>query len=110
MCWLRARRGSPPSCSGKAAAGVRSSGRPAGRVSSPGGILHEDGRATDAGRTVHGEVEDLTDRLADPAYAALSDSGRSDLHGALSACAADIAASGLLPFPNPMGLPRPRER
>ncbi len=34
------------------------------------GILHEDGRATDAGRTLHGEVEDLTDRLAEPAYAA----------------------------------------
>ena len=73
------------------------------------GMLHEDGRATDAGRTVHGEVEDLTDRLAEPAYAALSDGARSDLHGALSACAADIAASGLLPFPNPMGLPRSRE-
>ena len=72
------------------------------------GLLHGDGRATDTGRTVHGAVEDLTDRLAEPAYAALSDGARADLHGALSASAADIAASGLLPFPNPMGLPRAR--
>ncbi len=74
------------------------------------GLLHADGRATDAGRTVHGEVEDLTDRLAEPAYAALSDGALGDLHGALSACATDIAASGLLPFPNPMGLPRAQVR
>ncbi len=72
------------------------------------GLLHGDGRATDAGRTLHGAVEDRTDRLAEPAYAALSDGALGDLHGALSACAVDVAASGLLPFPNPMGLPRPR--
>ncbi len=74
------------------------------------GLLHADGRATDAGRTLHGEVEDLTDRLAEPAYAGLSDTALDDLHGALSACAADVAASGLLPFPNPLGLPRARVR
>ena len=72
------------------------------------GLLHGDGRATDTGRSLHGAVEDLTDRLAEPAYAALSDGARADLHGALWACAIDIAASGLLPFPNPMGLPRAR--
>ena len=33
-----------------------------------------------------------------------------ELAGVLGACAADVAASGLLPFPNPMGLPRPPER
>jgi hypothetical protein len=74
------------------------------------GLLHADGRATDAGRTLHGEVEDLTDRLAEPAYAALSDGALEDLLGAVSACAADVAASGLVPFPNPMGLPRARAR
>ena len=72
------------------------------------GLLHGDGRATDTGRSLHGAVEDLTDRLAEPAYAALSDGARADLHGALWACAIEIAASGLLPFPNPMGLPRAR--
>ena len=69
------------------------------------GLLHADGRATDAGRTLHGEVEDLTDRLAEPAYAGLSAAALGELHGALSACAAEVAASRLLPFPNPMGLP-----
>jgi hypothetical protein len=70
------------------------------------GLVHGDGRATDAGRTRHGEVEELTDELAEPAYAALSDMALEDLYGALASCAADVAASGLVPFPNPMGLPR----
>jgi Helix-turn-helix family len=74
------------------------------------GLLHADGRVTDAGRTLHGLVEDLTDELAEPAYAALSDQALVDLHGALGACAVDVAASGLVPFPNPMGLPRPGPR
>ena len=37
------------------------------------GLLHADGRATDSGRTLHAAVEALTDRLAEPAYAGLSD-------------------------------------
>jgi len=71
------------------------------------GLLHADGRVTDAGRTLHGEVEELTDELAEPAYGALSDQALDELHGVLAACAAEVAASGLVPFPNPMGLPRP---
>jgi hypothetical protein len=72
------------------------------------GLLHTDGRATDAGRTLHAQVEDRTDRLSEPAFAELSDGALDDLHGALLACAADVVASGLVPFPNPMGLPRAR--
>lgn len=71
------------------------------------GLLHADGRATDAGRTLHGEVEELTDDLAEPATAGLSDQALAELHGVLSACAAEVASSGLVPFPNPMGVPRP---
>jgi hypothetical protein len=70
------------------------------------GLLHTDGRATDAGRTVHAAIEELTDRLAAPAFAELSDGALAELHGALMACASDVAASGVVPFPNPMGLPR----
>ena len=73
-------------------------------------LVHADGRVTDAGRTLHGRVEELTDELAGPASAALSDMALEELHGALSGCATDVAASGLVPFPNPIGLPRARER
>ncbi len=70
------------------------------------GLLHADGRASDTGRTLHAQVEAVTDQVAEIAYAGLSDAALADLHGALSACAADVAASGVLPYPNPMGLPR----
>lgn len=69
------------------------------------GLLHVDGRATDAGRTLHASVEALTDRLAASPYADLSDTAVGDLHGVLSACAREVVASGVLPFPNPIGLP-----
>jgi hypothetical protein len=68
-------------------------------------LLHADGRATDAGRTLHASVETLTDALAEPAYASLSDGALEDLYDAVRTCAADVQASGLYPFPNPMGLP-----
>ncbi len=70
------------------------------------GLLHADGRATDTGRLLHGEVEALTDRLAEPAYAGFRDGALAELHGALAACATEVAASGLVPYPNPIGLPR----
>lgn len=70
------------------------------------GLLHPDGRATDAGRTLHAAVEEQTDRLAISPYADLSPAALTDLYGPLSACAREVASSGMLPFPNPMGLPR----
>jgi hypothetical protein len=72
------------------------------------GLLHTDGRATDAGRTLHAAVEEQTDRLAAPPYAGLSDASLADLYGAVSACAREVVATGMLPFPNPMGLPPAR--
>jgi hypothetical protein len=69
------------------------------------GLLHADGRVTDQGRTLHAAVETLTDALAAPPFASLSDGALEDLHGALRACAADVQASGMYPFPNPVGLP-----
>jgi hypothetical protein len=69
------------------------------------GVLHDDGRATDVGRTLHGGVEELTDRLAEPAFAALSEGALEDLHGALRACATEVHAAGVYWFPNPIGLP-----
>jgi hypothetical protein len=80
---------------------ARASSRMAAR-----GLLHADGRATDAGRTLHASIEEQTDRLAAPPFAELGDAALTDLHGALAACAREIVATGVLPFPNPMGLPR----
>ena len=74
------------------------------------GLLHADGRATDSGRTLHAAVEAQTDRLAEAPYAALGDSALAELHAALLACARDVVASGVLPFPNPMGLPQASSR
>jgi hypothetical protein len=70
------------------------------------GLLHADGRTTDAGRTLHASIEEQTDRLAAGPFAALGDAALGDLHGALKACAREVVATGVLPFPNPMGLPR----
>ncbi len=70
------------------------------------GLLHADGRATDAGRTLHAAIEEETDDLAASPYADLSDVAVADLYGAVSACARELVVSGLVPFPNPMGLPR----
>ena len=70
------------------------------------GLIHADGRATDAGRTMHAAVEEQTDRLAEQPYADLGDASVAELFRALSACARDVVASGVMPFPNPMGLPR----
>ncbi len=78
----------------------------AGARLSDRGLLHADGRATDNGRTLHAAIEEQTDRLAASPYAALGDAALGDLYGALLACARDVVASGVLPFPNPMGLPR----
>lgn len=74
------------------------------------GLVHGDGRATDAGRTLHAEVEATTDRLAEPAYAGLSAGALQELAGALGQCALEVTTAGLLPFPNPMGLPDVRAR
>jgi hypothetical protein len=70
------------------------------------GLLHVDGRATDEGRTRHGAVEELTDRLAEAPYASLSDGALEDLYGTLRLCALEVQASGVIRFPNPIGLPR----
>ena len=68
------------------------------------GLLHADGRATDAGRTLHGRVEELTDELAEPAYAALSDQALEELHGALGRLCRRCRRLGLVPVPQSDGV------
>jgi hypothetical protein len=69
------------------------------------GLLHTDGRATDVGRTLHAEIEALTDALAESPWSPIGDRALEDVFGVLSRCARDVAASGVVPYPNPMGLP-----
>lgn len=70
------------------------------------GLLASDGSATDAGRTLRQEIEQRTDEMAALPFAALDDEQIERLVGALTPAAEQIAASGEVMFPNPMGLPR----
>jgi hypothetical protein len=69
------------------------------------GLLLSDGRATRAGLALRELVEAMTDDLAEQPLAALGDDEIASLYRALVGCAAQIQASGVFPFPNPMGLP-----
>lgn len=70
------------------------------------GLLDGDA-LTDAGRRLRAKVEAITDSLASaPLSAALGERGIEQLINVLTPAAGAIAASGVLPFPNPMGLPQ----
>jgi hypothetical protein len=68
-------------------------------------LLAADGGATAAGRALRRSVEAMTDDLAETAFADLSDEAVDALYRALLAGARRVQSSGVLPFPNPMGLP-----
>jgi uncharacterized protein YceH (UPF0502 family) len=69
------------------------------------GLLDGD-QLTDAGRRLRAEIEATTDSLAlAPLVGALEDSGAAALIDLLTPSARAVAASGEIPFPNPMGLP-----
>jgi hypothetical protein len=69
------------------------------------GLLRPDGMATATGQGLRRRIEAMTDELAAPAFAGLADDEVAALHRALLGCATKVQGSGLLPFPNPMGLP-----
>lgn len=65
-------------------------------------------RATDEGHLVHARIEHVTDELAwQPFRDGLTDAGRDLLPTVLRPFTTAVLASGVLPFPNPIGLPRP---
>ena len=64
-------------------------------------------RATSAGRALRDHVEQRTDELALQLYRALSDEEVRRLLELAAAVARPIVTSETIPFPNPMGLPRP---
>jgi hypothetical protein len=69
------------------------------------GLVDEDGRATDAGRDLRALVEHATDAAARVLFAAAPAGTVGRLTEALDPLARDIAASGVIPYPNPIGLP-----
>jgi hypothetical protein len=69
------------------------------------GWLEDDGRPTAAGEAAHREVESRTDRLAARPWTALDADRQTRLAELLAPLAG--AAAAVVPYPNPMGLPRP---
>jgi hypothetical protein len=69
------------------------------------GLLHGE-ELSDAGRRLRADVEKTTDaRAMEPISLALDAPAIAELIAALTPAANALAASGTLPFPNPMGLP-----
>jgi hypothetical protein len=59
------------------------------------------------GAALRREVEAMTDRQAARTFRAVDGGQRQELIGALRPMAAAVLAGGIIPFPNPMGLPGP---
>jgi hypothetical protein len=71
------------------------------------GLVDGEGRLTAAGSTRKDEIELATDRLSARAFDVLSAAERTELSSALDLLVGRIVAADAIPFPNPMGLPRP---
>jgi hypothetical protein len=70
------------------------------------GHLGPDGKPTDQGRALRDGIERRTDELAIEPYVGIADDRIRQLLADLAPAAEDVAASGEIMFPNPMGLPR----
>jgi hypothetical protein len=69
------------------------------------GLLHPDGTATDAGLVLHRDIEHTTDVAAARPWASLGRSRTDALASLLEPIA--LACAQALPYPNPVGVPRP---
>lgn len=67
------------------------------------GLAAAEGLTPDGVR-IKAQIEEQTDRLAAPAYEALTDTERHDLIGALQPLAQAVVAAGEIPIDSPMGL------
>ena len=72
------------------------------------GLIASDESLTASGRQLRAQIENDTDTLAMAPYSAVGEPAIDRLLDALSPAASQVAASGDLIFPNPMGLPDPR--
>jgi hypothetical protein len=71
------------------------------------GLVGPEGEPTEAGHDLRRRIERRTDELAAGPFEELDDDGVTDLTAQLRRVARPIATSGDIPFPNPVGLPRP---
>ncbi len=69
------------------------------------GLVDADSGLTDAGRSLRDDVEVTTDRLAAQPFESLTADARQALLDSLTPPALAVVRSGLIRFPNPMGLP-----
>ncbi len=68
------------------------------------GWLDASGRLTEAGRQAHTDVEALTDRLAASPWDAIGPEATGEVLALIDPIARGVAYSGLIPWPNPVGL------
>ena len=73
------------------------------------GWLGDDSTLTPAGAEAKQRLEDRTDEMAAPPLAVLDDRERRRLLELLDRLSRDIVDAGAITFPNPIGLPDPRE-
>lgn len=71
------------------------------------GLVGGDGVATPAGRELHAAIERRTDELAAAPWAPVDDDALEQTVRTLARLAGRVAGSGVIRFPNPMGLPAP---
>jgi hypothetical protein len=69
------------------------------------GLVDSDGRLSAAGRSLRQQVETTTNRLAFAPWSDVVDSERQHLLAKLDIAAVAISRSGLIRYPNPIGLP-----
>jgi hypothetical protein len=73
------------------------------------GLIAKHGAPLAPGLELHAQIERRTDELAIQPYRSLGDDAAESLLRELERSQRAIADSGEIPFPNPMGLPPPRE-
>ena len=72
------------------------------------GLVSTEGAITEAGRSLHDQVEEATDRAAERPWAALGDAGTTELAGVMVPLA--LACAEVIPYPSPIGVPKPGTR
>ncbi len=70
------------------------------------GLLDDSTALTERGAAMRARIEEVTDTLATRAYEPIGEDGVDHLLDVLGGAARGVSSSGVVPYPNPMGLPR----